>query len=127
MFYSEKEGSLRFLDDNFEKDFYGFSTLTNVFIFTDKIKMNVFYISKKRILVQFFNEYDNYFDGKNQYENFSNILSVDIRKKNIKIAECNINGFECHEINLDSKFGANDGFIHYRLYPLEFKVFEIKF
>ena len=126
MFYSDKEGSLRFLDNNFEKDFYGFSTLTNIFIFTDKIKMNVFYISNKRILVQFFNEYDKYFEGKID-ENFSNILSVDIRKKNIKIAECNINGFECHEINLDSKFGANDGFIHYRLYPLEFKVFEIKF
>ena len=127
LFYSEKEGSLRFLDDNFEKDFYGFSTLTNVFIFTDKIKMNVFYISKKRILVQFFNEYDNYFDGKNQYENFSNILSVDMSKKDFKIAECNINGIECQEINLDNKHGTIDGFIHYRLYPLEFKVFELKY
>ena len=126
MFYPDKEGSLRFLDNNFEKDFYGFSTLTNIFIFTDKIKMNVFYISNKRILVQFLNEYDNYFEGKID-ENFSNVLSVDIRKKDIKIGECNINGFDCHEINLDSKYGVKESFIHYRLYPLEFKVFEIIF
>jgi hypothetical protein len=115
------------LNNYFEKDYEKYSILNQIFIYTDKIKMNIFYISKKRILVQFFNEYDKFFEGNLKHENFSNVLTVHLKRKDIKILECEINGFNCIELISTNYYSSVDQFVHYKLSELEFKIFEIVF
>ncbi len=115
------------LNNYFEKDYEKYSILNQIFIYTDKIKMNIFYISKKRILVQFFNEYDTFFEGNLKHENFSNVLTIHLKRKDIKILECEINGFNCIELIASNSYSSVDQFVHYKLSELEFKIFEIVF
>lgn len=118
------------------KKYMMYSRIYDIFVFPSNIRMEILYVSTRRALVQFHNQYDEFF-GNTEKKNdmfYRKILSI-IQSKKFTIKLCDMNGFNCalyldkfpkrNQSNLRNSF--YNQFVHFEIEPLEFRVFEIVF
>ena len=118
------------------KKYMIYSKINDIFVFPSNIRMEILYVSTRRALVQFYNQYDEYF-GNTENKNdmfYRKMLSI-IQSKKFTIKLCDMNGFNCvlymdkfpkrNKSNLRNSF--YNQFVHFEIEPLEFRVFEIIF
>ena len=116
IFYNEKN------DTNYNNNFNRLSKINEYFIYSNYIKMQILYIGEKRIIIQFINEYDDFFQHdiwetmSKQIISISKLISYNIKK-------CDINGFNCQ--NIINNNNDNGDYIHYFMQPLDILVFSI--
>ena len=121
-----QNGLLMFYDlsyNNTQNDFYyKLSKISEMFIFSEFVKMQILYVDEKKIILQFMNEFDEYFNyDKNNLFN-KNIHSLKITNKSkYNIKKCDVNGFNCQKIH----FNSNE-YINYLIEPLNLLVFSIE-
>jgi hypothetical protein len=116
IFYDEKN----ILNNN--QNYYRLSKLNEYFIYSNYIKMQILYIGEKRILIQFINEYDDYFQHDIWESMSKQIISIS-KLASYNIKKCDINGFNCQNIINDNNESGD--YIHYFMQPLDLVVFSI--
>ena len=121
-----QNGLLMFYDlsyNNTQNDFYyKLSKISEMFIFSEFVKMQILYVDEKKIILQFMNEFDEYFnyDKNNLYNKKIHSLKI-TNKSKYNIKKCDVNGFNCQKIH----FNSNE-YINYLIEPLNLLVFSIE-
>ena len=121
-----QNGLLMFYDLNYnntQNDFYyKLSKISEMFIFSEFVKMQILYVDEKKIILQFMNEFDEYFnyDKNNLYNKKIHSLKI-TNKSKYNIKKCDVNGFNCQKIY----FNSNE-YINYLIEPLNLLVFSIE-
>ena len=116
IFYDNKNNT------NNNQNFYRLSKINEYFIYSNYIKMQILYIGEKRIIIQFINEYDDYFQHdiwetmNKQIISISKLIPYNIKK-------CDNNGFNCQ--NIINENNENGDYIHYFMQPLDLLVFSV--
>ena len=113
-----QNGLLMFYDlsyNNTQNDFYyKLSKISEMFIFSEFVKMQILYVDEKKIILQFMNEFDEYFnyDKNNLFNKKIHSLKI-TNKSKYNIKKCDVNGFNCQKIH----FNSNE-YINYLIEPL---------
>ena len=91
-------------------------------LFSEFVKMQILYVDEKKIILQFMNEFDEYFnyDKNNLFNKKIHSLKI-TNKSKYNIKKCDVNGFNCQKIY----FNSNE-YINYLIEPLNLLVFSIE-
>ena len=102
--------------------FYKISKISEMFVFSEFVKMQILYVNEGKIILQFINEFDEYFnyDEYNLFNKKIHSLSITNNSK-YDIKKCDVNGFNCQQI-----YFITNKYINYFIEPLDLLVFSIE-
>ena len=114
---------------DFQNIYFKYAYSIQNYIYSSNINLRIFYFSEKKILLEFYNEIDEYFiqNVDSNFKNIKNFISTVIQGN---IFECCIRGVNCKSVNNNSqlrKLHSFSDFAKYEIEKNEFKVFIINF